>query len=73
MSIDTSAILALPAAEKLRLVELLWDNLAESSAEIPLPEWVEREATRRRDEMMADGKLGAGHDETWKKITQRHG
>jgi hypothetical protein len=27
MTLDTAALLALPAAEKLALVELLWDNL----------------------------------------------
>lgn len=73
MNIDTQALLALPAAEKLQLVELLWDNLGESSAEIPLPEWVEREALRRREQMLADPNLGTGHAETWARIESRNG
>jgi len=45
MPIDVDALHALPAAEKLRLVELLWDDLGDSTAPIPLPDWVDREAT----------------------------
>ena len=44
-----SELLALPADEKLRLVEMLWDNLGESTEPIPLPGWVAEEAARRRD------------------------
>lgn len=73
MNIDTNAILALPAAEKLRLVEMLWDGLGGDDAPIPLPEWVDREATRRRDELAADPSLGATHTEVWSRIAQRDG
>ena len=68
---NTEAILALPAAEKLELIALLWDNLSES--ECDLPEAVEREAVRRRDEMLADPNLGLTHDEVWAKIAKRNG
>jgi len=51
MSIDLNDLHALPNAEKLRIVELLWDDLGESTSPIPLPDWVDREAARRRDEM----------------------
>lgn len=71
MNVDTNAILALPVADKLQLVELLWDNLGAADTEIPLPDWVEREATRRRDEMLADPTLGLSHEQTWAKITSR--
>ncbi len=73
MNIDTNEILALPIAQKLQLVELLWDDIAKSSNPIPLPEWVEREASRRRDEMLADPSLGKSHQETWTKIANRNG
>lgn len=72
MSIDLNALHSLPAAEKLRIVEMLWDDLGESSDPIPLPDWVDREAVRRRDEMR-DASFGLSHDETWRRIEQRHG
>lgn len=62
MSVDTQKLLELPAAEKLRVIELLWDNLGESSEPIPLPDWAIREGLRRRDEMLADPTLGSSHD-----------
>ena len=72
MSIDTEELRALPPAEKLRLVEFLWDALGDSTAPIPLPDWVDREAAKRRDEMR-DPSLGLGHDETWRRIERRNG
>ncbi len=70
MNMNTEAILALPAAEKLELIGLLWDNLSE--AESDLPEAVEQEAVRRRDEMLANPDLGLTHDEVWAKIAKRN-
>ena len=70
MNMNTEAILALPAAEKLELIGLLWDNLSE--VESDLPEAVEQEAVRRRDEMLANPDLGLTHDEVWAKIAKRN-
>ncbi len=73
MSVDPDELLALPPDEKLRLVEMLWDNLGEATEPIPLPGWVEREAARRRDELVADPSMGVDHEETWRKIDDRNG
>jgi len=73
MSIEPNELLALPAHEKLRLVELLWDNLGESTESIPLPDWVGSEASRRRDEMRDDPACGLEHTGVWKRIDQRNG
>lgn len=72
MSINTDELRALPPEEKLRLVELLWDDLGESSAPIPLPAWADREAARRREEMR-DPAFGLSHDEAWDRIERRNG
>ena len=72
MSIDSDALRALPPAEKLRLVELLWDDLGDETASIPLPDWVEHEAARRR-EQMRDPDFGLSHEETWERIQRRNG
>ncbi len=71
MIMNTEALLALPTAEKLELIGLLWDNLSESA--VNLPEAIEREAVRRRDEMLADPNLGLSHDEVWENIAKRNG
>jgi putative addiction module component (TIGR02574 family) len=61
----------LSAAEKLELIELLWDNLGEAPSGIPLPEWAEREALRRRDELLADPDAALTHEQVWKMIFDR--
>lgn len=40
-------ILRLPADERLRLVEDIWDSLAEASDHVPVPEWHREELDRR--------------------------
>lgn len=73
MSVDVDGLSSLPAAEKLRIVELLWDQLGELSEPIPLPEWLDQEAVRRRDELLADPSAGLDHEEAWRRISERHG
>lgn len=72
MSIDLSALHALPVTEKMQLVEMLWDDLGRSSDPIPLPDWVDQEAVRRRNEMR-DPSFGLTHVETWLRIANRNG
>src|SRR5688500_3356865 len=45
-----SEILDLPAAERLRLVEEIWDSLAASAESVPVPEWHQAELDRRLDD-----------------------
>ena len=40
-------ILDLPAAERLRLVEDIWDSLATSVTDLPVPEWHREELDKR--------------------------
>ena len=40
-------ILHLPPAERLRLVEDIWDSLTTSTADVPVPEWHRDELDRR--------------------------
>ena len=71
MTVGTDELLALPPEEKLRIIEMLWDDLGESAEPIPLPDWALEEGLRRRDEMRADPALGVSHDEVWKRIGER--
>ena len=38
-------------ADKLCLVERIWDDLAAEATPLPLPDWALTEAARRRDEL----------------------
>lgn len=72
MSFELADLQSLPPAEKLRIVEFLWDDLGNSLSAIPLPEWAEQEAIRRRDEMK-NSSFGLTHEETWRRIDHRNG
>ena len=73
MSVDPNELFALPAAEQLRLVEQIWDNLGASNTPIPLPDWIEKEAVRRRDELIANPEIGLDHQTVWERINRRNG
>lgn len=42
-----SEIDALALSEKLKLVEDIWDTIADSNAELPLPDWQRQELEQR--------------------------
>jgi len=68
MDVYTDTIRDLSPAEKLLLVERIWDDLAAADTPLPLPDWAVREANTRRNEMLADPKLGVTHEDVWKRI-----
>jgi putative addiction module component (TIGR02574 family) len=73
MAVNLDELRSLPAAEKLRLVEFLWDDPGTTDEEIPLPDWIDKEATRRREEMLKDPAVGLSHEEAWKRIRRSNG
>ncbi|MEN9509022.1 MAG: hypothetical protein RLZZ621_1585 [Gemmatimonadota bacterium] len=58
-------ILDLPPAQRLQLVEDIWDSLAQSSTSVPVPSWHLDELDRR----LADPADEA--TETWHDVQQR--
>ena len=68
MDVYTESIHGLSVAEKLKLVERIWDDLAGNPHPLPIPAWAVQEATRRRDEMISDPAIGQSHDEAWARI-----
>ena len=72
MTINIAEIRALPPAEQLRLVELIWDQLGAAETPIPLPEWVEAEGKRRLAELQNNPALGVDHATTWQQIHTRN-
>ena len=69
MDIYNETIRNLPDAEKLLLVQQIWDDLSGSDS-IPLPDWAIAEAKRRRDEMLADPQFGKSHNEVVGRIRE---
>ena len=51
-------------AEKLLLIEDVWDSIAQSNSELPMPEWQKRELNKRYKEYKA-GELNL-HD--WQSV-----
>ena len=51
-------------AEKLLLVEDIWDSIAQSNSELPMPEWQKQELDRRYKEYKAGGQ----HLHDWQSV-----
>jgi putative addiction module component (TIGR02574 family) len=73
MPFDIAQLLALTAQEKLRIIELLWDDLGSIDEQLPLPVWIETEAARRRDEMRMNPAASLSHDEVWRRVSETRG
>lgn len=63
----------LPIAEKLRLVEDLWDDIGRSGESFPLPAWHRVEADRRAAELDADPSIALSREELWGRVDNRDG
>jgi len=63
----------LPVAEKLRVVEELWDDIGQTEESFPLPQWHRVEADRRAAELDADPSVGLSREELWRRVDTRNG
>ena len=61
-------ILALPTAERIRLVEAIWDSIATIPEALPLTQWQKDELDRRLAEFEADPDSGATLEEVFARI-----
>jgi putative addiction module component (TIGR02574 family) len=61
-----------PIAEKLRVIEELWDDISESNEPLPLQHWHRAEADRRAAELDADPSLALSREEVWNRVRNRH-
>ncbi len=68
MSIDLKALKSLPVEEKLRLVELLWDDIGASDEPIVLHPWHATEPDRRSAELKSDPSIAINRDELWRRV-----
>ena len=63
----TPSVFDLTAAEKLQLVEDLWDDLAASPESIPVHEWQKQELAARKARFVANPASGV----SWEAVKQR--
>jgi putative addiction module component (TIGR02574 family) len=61
-------ILALPVAERMRLVEAIWDSISSVPDALPLTQWQMDELDRRLAEFEADPDSGATLEEVFARI-----
>jgi putative addiction module component (TIGR02574 family) len=73
MHADFEHLRQLPIAEKLRIVEALWDDICESQEPIPLHPWQIEEVKRRAAELDANPDLAITEEELWRRVDELRG
>jgi putative addiction module component (TIGR02574 family) len=68
MSSQMSDFDSMNLAEKLELVENLWDRIAASSEALPVPDWQKEELDRREENHRANPTPGISWEEAKKRI-----
>lgn len=68
MSVDLSELKNLPVSDKLRIVELLWDDIGASNEPIALHRWQFDEATRRSEELKSNPSMAIDQEELWRRV-----
>lgn len=63
-----SQILALPVAERVRLVEAIWDSISAVPEALPLTQWQKDELDRRLADYEADPDSGSTLEEVFSRI-----
>ena len=69
--IPVADLLELPVAERLRLVELLWDSIAAVPETVSIPDELKAELNRRLADFEADPEAGSPWEEVRSRILQR--
>lgn len=66
MTITLQQLEKLSVPERVQLVEDLWDSIARSNANVPVPEWQKEELARRKRNYRQNPKSG----ESWEQVKQ---
>lgn len=73
MSVSNESIFDLSPAEKLQLVEDLWDDLAGNPADVPVHDWQIQELERRKANLRANPATGLAWEAVKRRIRALHG
>ena len=66
MKAEFASIFTLGRAERLQLVEDLWDSIAQEDAQLPVPEWKREELRQRKERFSRHPSSGR----TWEQVKQ---
>ena len=69
--LDPDDLRALPVAERLKLIESLWDSIDADTAALPLPDWHRDEIDRRLEVLDAGTSTGAPWSEVRARIVRK--
>lgn len=67
------SVFDLSPAEKLQLVEDLWDNLASTPEAAPVQEWHKEELTRRKAKLAQNPGSGVAWEDVKRRVRSQHG
>jgi len=73
MSPHAVSVFDLSPAEKLQLVEDLWDDLAANPSAVPVHDWQKEELARRKANLMNNPASGLSWDEVKQRVRTRYG
>jgi len=73
VSTDMISISELSPAEKLQLVEDLWDDLAANPENVPVHDWQKAELARRKANLMKHPASGLSWEEIKRRVRSRYG
>lgn len=68
MPIDLEKLKSLSLAEKLELIEILWNDIAQSAEPIALRPWQLEEANRRASELQLNPSIAIDRKEMWRRV-----
>ena len=68
MSADLGQLRDLSTAEKLRIVEQLWDDIGASDEPVVVRDWHKTEARKRTAELDAQPDIALTRDELWRRV-----
>jgi putative addiction module component (TIGR02574 family) len=73
MNTKSPSVFDLSPAEKLQLVEDLWDDLAASPETVPVYDWQKEELARRKANLMANPASGVSWEEVKQRVRSHYG
>jgi putative addiction module component (TIGR02574 family) len=73
MNSDETSVFDLSPAEKLQLVEDLWDDLAATPEAVPVYDWQKDELTGRKANLLRNPASGLSWQEVQRRVRSRYG
>ena len=73
MHTDLDSLRQLPLAEKLRVVEVLWEDIAASTEDFPVAAWLRDEVERRLAEHEKAPDATLTREQLWQRVDEKRG